>query len=54
VRLAARGTCILNTTEEQVEDRALRDALRQQARGIHLKSIFLALLFAAVVVLISA
>jgi hypothetical protein len=54
VKLAARGTCILDTTEEQVEDQTLRDALRQQARGIQLKSIILAFLFTAAVVLIAA
>jgi len=54
VRLAARGSCLYNTTIEHIDQVELRDALRRQAQGIHLKSLGLAIVFTALVYLINS
>jgi len=53
VRLAARGSCLLENTVEYIEEQELRDALWRRARGILLKSLALAVVFTATVMLIN-
>ncbi len=40
--LAARGARNLDTEEEAIQDEAVKDTLRRQARAVHVKSVLAA------------